>query len=741
MGTAAWSAAHPFLPSGAARTAWWIVAMSAALVALVVGVRRHRPVRPFGWLWLATGFCIYVLANIGLAVMQRLPIPDDVALTGGSLAVAAALPPMIVGIHTLLRSHDRAENREAVADGAILTLAGSYFAYQLIVARGDAQQTANMEPLVHLVLIVAVIVVAGLSTGRALTAGVQAPSLRLLCAGMWVGAVSLVAYWHSGTLGPYEATTWAAPLGSLCYGLIGASALHPSMVDLTRPGPPRAASAPRTLLISLSLFSIPVGHVLMTGPVPATHQFIAEVVIMSAVSARLLLYRRDRERAHQRLHHQSRHDVLTGLPNRALLMEHLSTRTGARGTKALLFLDLDRFKVVNDSLGHLAGDELLLAVAERLQQHLRSGDIVARVGGDEFVVLCEQVAGAEGALLVAERLLGAFADPFSVGDRDLRVTASIGVRTFVDGGDTPEVLLRDADTALYVAKESGRARCELYEAPLGDRVRGRLELETELDIALKRGELTVLYQPLVSLVTGTVESLEALVRWHHPTRGVISPCEFIPMAEDSGQIVEVGRYVLGEVADQLARLRDANPGLRVSVNVSAIELRRSGFSREFVDLLSDRGIAPSRLRVEVTETAMLTNTSNVLETLRALRAAGAQVALDDFGTGYSSLSYLKRFPVDYVKVDRSFVDGVATDEDDAAIVAAIVAMSHALDLEVIAEGVEQHAQALVLQQMGCDLAQGYLIDPPTTFDRARQARLPVTAAEDGDLPGHRRLGV
>ena len=428
---------------------------------------------------------------------------------------------------------------------------------------------------------------------------------------------------------------------------------------------------------------------------------------------------KERRTFEERLTHQAFHDALTGLPNRALFQDRLTMALSRRRLSdsqvGVLFLDLDRFKVVNDSLGHEAGDRLLEAVAERLKVGVRPEDTLARMSGDEFTVLLEEVNDARDAEMVAERLIGALRSPFIVADREIFVGVSIGIALGARG-TSPEDIVRDADLAMYRAKERGRRRYEVFASDLGDQARNRLELESDLRQAIERGELRLHYQPEVNLADRCLVGVEALVRWEHPTRGLLVPGQFISIAEETGLIIPLGAWVLEQACLQLRQWALDYPerrNLRMSVNLSGRQLEQH---RRLVDtvasVLQETGIDPGLLTLELTESVLMDNTELNVNTLRELRALGVELAIDDFGTGYSSLNYLKHFPISTLKLDRSFVHGLGNDEADAAIAQSAIGLAHALNLRVTAEGIELDEQLTQLRRMGCDRGQGFHFSRP-----------------------------
>ncbi|HVM02361.1 MAG TPA: EAL domain-containing protein, partial [Acidimicrobiales bacterium] len=422
----------------------------------------------------------------------------------------------------------------------------------------------------------------------------------------------------------------------------------------------------------------------------------------------------DRKRAEEAISFQALHDSLTGLPNRRLFLERLAMAMAARDHRrsgvAVLFVDLDRFKWLNDSLGHAAGDELLVEVASRLRASVRAGDTVARFGGDEFVILLEEMSGVAAAERLAARFVADLARPAVVAGEETMVTVSIGVAYSPPGGadDTPETLVRDADAAMYRAKDRGRDRFETFDAQTRLLAVARHETANALRRAMDRGELDVHYQPQVDITTGRVVGVEALVRWRHPERGLLPPAEFVPVAEETGLIVPLGIHVMTEACRQVGAWQAAGHRLTLSVNLSARQLMAPDLTVVVEAALSSSGLDPALLCLEITESVLLEEAAASARALDRLKALGVAVGVDDFGTGFSSLTYLKRFPVDVLKIDRSFVAGLGVSREDAAIVAGVVDLAHAFGLTAVAEGVETIDQLDELRAIGCELGQGFL---------------------------------
>ncbi|MGH8724826.1 MAG: putative bifunctional diguanylate cyclase/phosphodiesterase, partial [Burkholderiales bacterium] len=431
------------------------------------------------------------------------------------------------------------------------------------------------------------------------------------------------------------------------------------------------------------------------------------------------------EQAQARAQHLADHDALTGLPNRRLLEDRLTQALALsyrnRKNTAVMFVDLDRFKYINDSLGHAVGDAVLREVAGRLVRQLRVGDTICRIGGDEFVVVLPEAKRSSDVAHVAQKVIEQLSQPVTVEERELVVTCSIGIAVYPDDGRDAESLIRNADAAMYHAKELGRANYQFFTEQMNQAASRRLALESDLRRALGKDELRVHYQPIVDAASGRIAAHEALARWQHPERGLVHPGEFIQLAEETGIILKLGEWVLRESCRWntfIGARSDDGGGLQIAVNLSARQFNDPQLPRVVARALKETGLPPRLLELEITESTAMQQTDVTLRTLKKLKSLGVTIAIDDFGTGYSSLSYLRRFPVDKVKIDRSFVAEVPADRDQGAIVSAIIALAHALQIRVVAEGVETEAQREFLKGCGCDFIQGYLVGRPADADAA-----------------------
>ena len=445
-----------------------------------------------------------------------------------------------------------------------------------------------------------------------------------------------------------------------------------------------------------------------------TSQISIQERLLFIITARDISDRKDAER---RISYLASHDALTNLPNRTLLQDRIQ-QTLAHNSRhnqqaAVIFIDLDKFKVINDTLGHDVGDGVLLEAAARLLAGVRSDDTVARQGGDEFIILLSEISHPEDAGLIAQKLLDSLLQPFTIKGKELHISASIGIAIFPDDGNDMASLLKNSDIAMYHAKESGRNNYQFFSSEMNEQAAEKLSLIGDLRHAVARNELFLVYQPVVDMISGDMAGMEVLLRWQHPVLGLISPVKFIPLAEESGLILPISEWVLRSACEQLLEWQKQGYEVpRLAINLSAKQLLQKSLADTIALILGETGVEPHYIGLELTESMLVHNIEEVVETLRKLSNMGLEISIDDFGTGYSSLSYLKRFPINKLKIDKSFVDDIATHPDDAAIVKAIIAMAHGLSMKVVSEGVETKQQLDFLRQHGCEQYQGYLFSKP-----------------------------
>ncbi len=738
---------HPVPPAGPGRLRWYLGAglaavavyafgpealqvpaaaliVTGALVALHHGIRRNaEPASRAPWHGLlAAAYLILICMVIRLVVPgANASPPGPMVLLPNAFVIPAYL--LIGGSFAgMLRRRRAADDDPARVDALLVGIAAAFMTWTLVIEPAVARdlpvlQIANaFFPVIDVVLLVLV--------------------AQLLLAGgarqfaLWM----LIAASTSMVVGDFLFTLRDGGLADvpmhvtdsfflLTFMLVGGSALHPSMRTLTEPQrvEVRDLSKIRIILIALVVI-VPVVVTTVTpvgNPLSGAVRAVLCVLLIVAVLARVVNSNNSRARAERATRRRATHDALTELPNRELLSETIAA-WGARAEAgeqeiSLLFIDLDRFKMVNDHWGHQVGDELLCAVAGRLGDQVRGEDLVCRIGGDEFVVALASPSHSRLAESLADRVLAELTRPFELSVGSVVISASIGVAKSLGGAEALE-LIRDADTAMYKAKGSGRNAYALFDTSLRDEVRDRVNLEQALRGALANGELSVQFQPIVDLDGDELDGFEALMRWHHPELGWVSPLRFIPIAEETGLIVESGAWLLRESARQLAAWTAARPAgarqLHVSVNISVRQLRDHALVDIVRDVLADTGLPPEALWLEITESGVMEDIDTALATLTALRELGVVLCIDDFGTGYSSLSYLHRLPVCIVKIDRSFVSGVGADGAHEPIVRAVLAMTRAMGQRVVAEGVETEVQRDWLRAQGCDLAQGWLYGRP-----------------------------
>ena len=469
--------------------------------------------------------------------------------------------------------------------------------------------------------------------------------------------------------------------------------------------------------------------------VAVTPQYLApaDFLLQFLLGVAMVIWLLEEERrrvlaASARAEHLAYHDTLTDLPNRNLLVQHVAAalhRAERRpdGRCAVLFLDLDRFKVINDSLGHSYGDEILRSITERLRRNLLETETVARMGGDGFAVLLPVVSSEWKIGQMAEKLLGLIRRPFAVHGTELYVTSSVGISRFPEDGSDPEELIKKAEIAMYHAKEHGGDQYQVYAPTMDANALERLALENDLRKALVHGELVLFYQPVLDARTGVIEGVEALLRWQHPERGLMGPAEFLWLAEVTGMSNAVDLWVIKTACREISEWHKDGADVRVAVNLSARPFQRPDLLDRIQEVLAETGLPPSLLQLEITETLAMQNAEASQNVLRGLKELGIRIAIDDFGTGYSSLSYLTTLPIDILKVDRSFVSGLGTDRGSGEITAAVISLAHSLKLDVVAEGVENETQLEILRSLGCNKVQGYLFSPPIPADRCRAKAL------------------
>ena len=721
---------------GSAADLTFVVLGIGAPVAMVVGIRRYHPAGRAPWIAMGAALLVFVVGaglrvsydTLGDLSKTRSVLPDLVTIPGYLL-----LGVGLLGMARIQRGGRR--DIDGLLDGSIAALAALTLAWIYLVNPALFHSDAPLSVRVVLscypplsVFLVAIAARIAFGSGHGIR---RAPAYSLLLAAMSAMLVGDVMYMLVETgIASIPQNLLDVPY-AMTYVAVIALVLHPSMRELTEAAPeePAVPGRGRLAFIAVALGVPGLITVTRVEARPGDRIMLAVIVVLLTAAAtwRMLRAIRAYATSQERLAHQATHDILTGLPNRTFVQHQvdgtLAGRTTDDGLIALLLLDIDRFKLVNDSQGHGLGDDLLRAVAQRLTNTTRPGDLVARVGGDEFVVVVHGLRSVADALEVGERTRLAFGVPFLVRDDEIASSVSIGIAVSdpADPMRDAEALLRDADTAMYQAKEAGRDAVTVFDESMRDRATQRLALEHDLRQALERGELHVHYQPVVKLPGGEIEGFEALLRWAHPTRGHIPPVAFIPVAEDTGLIVPIGAWVIREACRQLARWRKTLPNgrqLTMAVNLSARQLRDPDLVACVRDALAEEGLSPGALCLELTESLLMNNASAAVELLETLRALDVKLSIDDFGTGYSSLSYLRRFRVDNVKIDRSFVDGLDDDDSsDETLVAAILAMAKALQVATVAEGVETVTQAERLHALGCQTAQGYLFSRPVAADQ------------------------
>ena len=721
---------------GAAEPAVLALLSIATIGAVAVSVHVYRPSHWWPWLNIVAALTLFLIGGVvrsqadtmGNLTSSRLLLPDMITLPGYALLAIG-----LMGF-TLYGSRKGGHQSRLVLDGLIAALALAslvwVFAIESLLLRDGVPAHVALVFIAYPSMSIFLVVVTLRIAFNPQRQFVQ--SFWFLLAGMTALFIGDVLYLFADM----NVISLSDPLLDLPYALAhvctGAGALHVSMRQLTQPDlrvSEEGLSRLRVGVVAVALV-IPVVLTLVDTGAGTGGRLVLSLLTLAmtaAAVARIVQALQTAERSEVELVHQAHHDSLTGLPNRRLMERHLSgllDRAPSDDTYvAVLYLDLDRFKLINDVLGHSYGDELLVDVAERLRANVRPHDLVTRIGGDEFMIILEDVVSVSEALELANRLRACLSTPFVVAGMTFYVSASIGLA--FAGGEAPdstaEALVRDADTAMYQAKDAGRDAVAVFDESMRARVTERVELENDLRSAVSLGQLHVVYQPIVGVADGSVQGVEALARWSHPTQGVISPVKFIPMAEDSGLIWDIGAWVLEDAVRQCAAWRRRIPGMAgfyVSVNLSGAQLHDERIIELVADTLAVHGVDGSALCLELTESVVMEDPVATAALLTKLRGLGVSIAIDDFGSEYSSLAYLKRFPATVLKIDKSFVDSLQKeDSPDATLVATIVAMARAFDIATVAEGVETKAQAERLATLGCDAIQGFLYSRPVGASR------------------------
>ena len=696
---------------------------ASAVVGLWVGCRGRKDASRRAWVLISVALTFWVVGDFVWDGYAFLGITRP-EVSSADLWYLAAYPVLAFGLFEMARARAGAYLREGLLDGCIFGIAAMVIAWQLLVVPTIASTTSaftavvwSAYPVGDALLLAAVAWVVLAPGSRRL------PSLLLLSS-MSLTLTADILYVYLPTVSTFDVGR-LDPLFPIAYWLLAGAALHPSSAELTDASGLTTRMHPaRIVLLGLAVCTTPAVAILTSASASGHRMvFLAMASVLGlAVVARFAIAVRTREAAQTQLEYRSTHDELTGVVNRVLLIDRIGhaldrARRDGRGV-AVLYVDLDRFKAINDTLGHNIGDQLLVEMTHRFRGVLRTVDTIGRIGGDEFVVLCEDTPPGD-ALRVAERLVAAMAEPTRLGALALQVTGSVGVAFCEDGTDTVDSLVRAADTAMYAAKRRGGNCWERYDSELRDQFTIRNEMEDALRDAIETGELLLHYQPVVRSDDATVVGFEALLRWQRPDGTLISPADFIPIAEETGVIVPIGTWVIEQACRKLAAwTRNGVTQPSISVNVSAMQLRQGTLPRDIRRVLARTDADPTRLILELTESVLVDETNQAIEQLEQIRQLGIRVAIDDFGTGYSGLAYLHRLPIDIIKIDRSLTVELTTDPAASVVLSAVIHLAHVLGFDVVAEGAETGEQVDLLRGIGCDHIQGFFYARPLPADEA-----------------------
>ncbi len=692
----------------------------SAVVAGVVGIRRNRPEHATAWKFVVAGQASFLFADVLYYVLEALS--DEVPFPSPADAFYLGMYPLVItGLLLVVRRIRPGRDWAALLDAGIVTVGA--FGVLGILVMDTYLQDATLSfggqaiSIAYPVMDVALIAVAM----RVMSAvHLRHASLALMSAGLVSLMIADTFYGVLNSAGTFETGGFADAFWLGFYILVGAAALHPAMgrpMQTVDENLSRFSRVRMALLCAVTL-SLPTIDLIWGEPFDKILTALLSMAMFLLVLARVVGLMSLVQRNELQARHDAMHDSLTGLANRVLFSERVAHSVSGNdpGVVSVLFVDLDDFKTINDSLGHRAGDDLLMAVAARLQTCVRDRDLVARLSGDEFAVLLDSAVDRQDAVAVAERLQDALRAPIEIEGREVLVSASVGIAV-ENRADIarPEVLLQAADVAMYRAKSKGKGRFEIFEEAMYQEAIDRLDLKGDLQVALERAQLKLFYQPIVDMSDERITSVEALLRWQHPERGLVTPDTFIPLAEQTGLIVPIGRWVLREACSQVMRWRRDHPDTAprgVSVNLSARQMYDPRLIEDVFDALADSGMEPSNLTLEITESMLIGESDQAMQVLERLRAMSVKIAIDDFGTGYSSLSYLRRFPVTSIKIDRSFVAEMQGSSTSEALVRAVIDLAHVLELDTVAEGIEERDQAATLSSLRCNLGQGYLFSRP-----------------------------
>jgi diguanylate cyclase len=696
----------------------------SAVVAVLVGVRRNRPANKRAWLFIAGALGSFLTADIVYYVLElKSPIGEAPFPSIADGFYLGMYPIMIVGLSMLLRSVSPGRDIAGIVDAALVavaTFAVLGILYMDTYLTDDSSSLSGR--LISIGYPVMGVCLLAVAARLAAAARLRQPAFIFMNCGLVSLIIADMIYGILSAAETYKTGGFADAFWLGFYVLIAISALHPSMGERieARDNAHGTITQARLALLFLVVLTVPVIDIIWGEPFDKVFTTTASMIMFTLVILRLMGLMAVVQVKERQARHDSMHDSLTGLANRALFGERVESFVNQRkdGVVSVLFVDLDDFKFINDSLGHQVGDDLLIGVAARLESCVRDNDLVARLSGDEFAVLLESAVDRQDAVAVAQRVQDSLETPVLVDGREITISASVGIaverRSNIERAET---ILRAADTAMYQAKRNGKGRFEFFEQGMHLEAIERLDLKTDLQVALERGQFELNYQPIVDMATEKVRGVEALIRWNHPVRGCVMPDRFISLAEQTGEIVPIGRWVLNEACAQVMRWRKEHPEAApqtIAVNLSVRQMHDPKLLEDVADALSASGLEPESLTLEITESMLIEETDRGSRALDQLRALKVKIAIDDFGTGYSSLSYLKRFPVDTIKIDKSFVAEMETSPTSAALVKAVVDLAHNLGVVTVAEGIENAVQKAKISELGCTYGQGYLFSRPLT---------------------------